>query len=133
MATCFLQHFLSWAIVLLFLSSAYSLLMSSSCSEATSSEVFQFSLSPRARMQSLVGGLYPFLHMPANRGAVAEWVRALDWRPGSPGFESRCGNLLASDLGNTVSPALPVSFGEDTESGRSLLSGVYTFTHRIYF
>ena len=24
---------------------------------------------------------------------VAEWVRALDWRPGGPGFESRCGNF----------------------------------------
>ena len=29
---------------------------------------------------------------------MAEWVRALDWRPGGPGFESRCGNLFASEL-----------------------------------
>ena len=25
---------------------------------------------------------------------MAEWVRAFDWRPGGPGFESRCGNLF---------------------------------------
>ena len=30
-------------------------------------------------------------------GVVAEWVRALDWRPGGPGFESRCANF-ASEL-----------------------------------
>ena len=28
-------------------------------------------------------------------GAVAEWVRALDWRPDDPGFEFRCGNLYS--------------------------------------
>ena len=26
---------------------------------------------------------------------MAEWVRALDWRPGCPGFESRCGNFAS--------------------------------------
>ena len=31
------------------------------------------------------------------RGAVAKCVRALDWRPGGPVFEFRCGNL-ASEL-----------------------------------
>ena len=31
-------------------------------------------------------------------GAVAEWVRALDWRPDGPGFESHCGKLFASEL-----------------------------------
>ena len=25
---------------------------------------------------------------------MAEWVRALDWRPGGPGFESRYSNLI---------------------------------------
>ena len=29
--------------------------------------------------------------------AVAEFVRALDWRPGGPGFEALCGNF-ASEL-----------------------------------
>ena len=28
---------------------------------------------------------------------MAEWVRALDWRPGGPGFEARCGHFV-SDL-----------------------------------
>ena len=27
-------------------------------------------------------------------GAVAEWVKVLDWRPGGPWFESSCGNLI---------------------------------------
>ena len=58
-------------------------------------------------------------------GAVAEWVRALDWRPDGPGFESHCGKLFASELGNSVYPALPVSFGGDIKSRRSLLFGVY--------
>ena len=31
-------------------------------------------------------------------GAVAEWVRTLDWRPDGPGFESHCGKLFASEL-----------------------------------
>ena len=42
-------------------------------------------------------------------GAVAKWVRALDWRP---------------DVGLAT---LPVSFGGDTKSRRSLLSGVYAW------
>ena len=27
-------------------------------------------------------------------GAVAEWVKVLDWRPGGTWFESSCGNLI---------------------------------------
>ena len=43
--------------------------------------------------------------------------RALDWRPGGPGLESRCGNLfLLRNFGNSVYPALPVSFGGDTKA-----------------
>ena len=66
---------------------------------------------------------------PANSGgAVAEWVRALAWagdrtvsRPGSnPATVTSLRNF-----GNSVYPALPVSFGGDTKSRRSLLSGVY--------
>ena len=39
---------------------------------------------------------------PSGMGAVAEWVRLgllksrvlpLNWRPGGPGIESRCGNV----------------------------------------
>ena len=59
---------------------------------------------------------------------MTEWVRALDWRPGGPGFESCVGNF-ASELWQfrLKYPALPVtvSFGGDTKSRRSLLSGVY--------
>ena len=69
----------------------------------------------------------------AEGGAVAEWVRALAWagdrtvsRPGSnPATVTSLRNF-----GNSVYPALPVSFGGDTnlskfKSRRSLLSGVY--------
>ena len=34
------------------------------------------------------------VHIPIHiGGAEAELVRALDWRPGGPGFEPRCGNF----------------------------------------
>ena len=67
----------------------------------------------------------PTLHY--RGGAVAEWVRALDWRPDGPGFESHCGKLFASlrNFGNSVYPALPVSFGGDTKNRRSLLSAIW--------
>ena len=59
---------------------------------------------------------------------MAEWVRALAWagdrtvsRPGSnPATVTSLRNF-----GNSVYRALPVSFGGDTKSRRSLLSGVY--------
>ena len=59
---------------------------------------------------------------------MAEWIRALAWagdrtvsRPGSnPATVTSLRNF-----GNSVYPALPVSFGGDTKSRRSLLSGVY--------
>ena len=53
-------------------------------------------------------------------GAVAEWVRALDWRPDGPGFESHCGKLFASELWQFRLPrfAGPVSFGGDTNFRR---------------
>ena len=37
--------------------------------------------------------------------------RALDWRPGRPGFESRYVATSLRNFGNSVYPALPVSFG----------------------
>ena len=48
----------------------------------------------------------------------------LDWRPDGPGWVP---NPTAKKLrfGNSVYPALPVSFGGDTKSHRSLLTGVY--------
>ena len=59
-------------------------------------------------------------------GAVAEWVRSLAWtgdRVVLAGFESRCGNFSA-ELWQFRLPRF-VSFGGDTKSFRSLLSGVY--------
>ena len=59
---------------------------------------------------------------------MAEWVRALAWagdrtvsRPGS----NHATVTSLRNFGNSVYPALPVSFGGDTKSRRSLLSGVY--------
>ena len=65
---------------------------------------------------------------------MAEWVRALAWagdrtvsRPGSnPATVTSLRNF-----GNSVYPALPVSFGGDTKSRRSLLSGVYARGSKI--
>ena len=55
------------------------------------------------------------------RGSGGRSVRALDWRPGGPGFESRYGNLIR--FGTLTIPF----FGGDTESRRFLLiSGVYS-------
>ena len=62
--------------------------------------------------------------------AVAEWDRALYWRPGGPGFESAAATSLWN-VGNSVYPALPVSFGGDTKSRRSLPSGVYARGSKI--
>ena len=55
---------------------------------------------------------------------MAECVRALDRRPGCPGFDPTSATLL-HNFGNSVYPTLPVSFGEDTKCRRSLLSGGY--------
>ena len=56
---------------------------------------------------------------------MAEWVRRLDWRPGGPGFESRCDNF-ASELWQFRLPRFASVFRRgDTKSRRSLLSGVY--------
>ena len=41
---------------------------------------------------------------PSQGGHGAEWVRALDWRPGGPGFESRCGNVASELLGIPFTP-----------------------------
>ena len=66
----------------------------------------------------------------AAGGVVAEWVRVQDWRPGGPGFESCCGNF-ASELCNSVYPTLPMSFGGDNKSHRTVLSGVYALVGKI--
>ena len=35
---------------------------------------------------------------------MAEWVRALDWRPGGPGFESCCSNFALGTLAIPFTP-----------------------------
>ena len=63
-----------------------------------------------------------------GRGAVAEWVGALAWtgdRTVLAGFQSHCGKLRFGTLAIPFYPALPVSFGGDFKSRRSLLSGIY--------
>ena len=71
--------------------------------------------------------------MSSNRGgAVAVWVRALAWTgdrtvPGrvEPSGSNPTAETLLRNFGNSVYPALSVSFGGDTKIRRSLLSGVY--------
>ena len=59
---------------------------------------------------------------------MAEWFRALAWtgdRTVPAGFDPPGGKPSLRNFGNSVYPTLPVSFGGDTKSHRSLLSGVY--------
>ena len=69
------------------------------------------------------------MSMLIDRIAVAEWVRTLAWngdRTFLAGFEPHFGkNVSLRNFGNSVYPSLPVSFGWDTKSHLSLLSGVY--------
>ena len=68
-----------------------------------------------------------------RRVAVAEWVRALDWRSGGPGFESRCAQQLR--FGTLAIPFTPLCkcLSEETlKSCRSLLiSGAYARGSKI--
>ena len=62
-------------------------------------------------------------------GAVAGWVRALDWRPSAGdrvvlGLNPAAATSLRN-FGNSIYPALSVSFGGDTKIHLSLLSGAY--------
>ena len=66
---------------------------------------------------------------------MAEWPSGLDrWPSGLErwtgdrtvrGSNPTAENFSLRNFGNSVYPALPVSFGGDTKSRRSLLSGVY--------
>ena len=53
------------------------------------------------------------MYLVDNINAVAEWIRALAWTG------DRCANPAAAtslrNVGNSVYPALPVSFGGDTK------------------
>ena len=57
----------------------------------------------------------------------AEWFRALDWRPGS----NHAAATSLRNFGNSVYPALPVSFRGDTKRRRSLLPGAYARGSKI--
>ena len=58
-------------------------------------------------------------------GAVAEWVRASTGDRTVEGSSPTSENFSLRNFGNSVYPAVPVSFGGDSKSRRSLLSGVY--------
>ena len=67
-------------------------------------------------------------------GGVAEWVRALAWtgdRPVPRRVPIPLRKISIRNFGNSVYPALPVSFGGDIKSRRSLLSGVYARGSKI--
>ena len=63
-----------------------------------------------------------------SRGArwpsgLERWLRLATGRS-QPGWNTAAATSLRN-FGNSIYAALPVSFVEDTKSGRSLLSGVY--------
>ena len=58
-------------------------------------------------------------------GAVAEWVRALDWRPDCPGSNPTAENFWLRNFVNSVYPALPVSFGGDTKKSLKAVGPFY--------
>ena len=63
-------------------------------------------------------------HSRFKGGAVAEWERWTGDRT-VRGSNPTAENFSLRNFGNSVYPALPVSFGGDTKNRRSLLSGVY--------
>ena len=59
-------------------------------------------------------------------GAVPEWVRASTGdRTVDGSSTTTVANFSLRNFGNSIYPALPVSYGGDSKSRRSLLSGVY--------
>ena len=68
-----------------------------------------------------------------DRAKGAWWPSGLECRTGGRvilGSNPAVATLLRN-FGNSVYPALPVSFGRDTESCQSLLSGVYARGSKI--
>ena len=62
-----------------------------------------------------------------------QWPSGLERRTGDRLVlgSSPAGGTSLRNFGNSVHPALPVSFGGDTKSRRSLLSGVYARGSKI--
>ena len=61
---------------------------------------------------------------------MVEWVKPYDRRPGGPGSNPAGGTSLRN-FGNSVYPALPVSFGGDPQSRQSLLYGAHARGSKI--
>ena len=73
------------------------------------------------------------LSRPALRSVGARWPSGLERGTGDRvvlGSNPAAATSLRK-FGNSVYPALPVSFGGDTKSHRSLLSGVYARGSKI--
>ena len=71
--------------------------------------------------KDIPGCLIPYI----QGGAVAEWVRVSTGDRTLDGSSPTAVNLFSSELWQFRLPRLPVSFGGDSKSRWSLLSGVY--------
>ena len=58
----------------------------------------------------------PFVQAPSSVGAVAEWVRAFDWRLDGRGFESHCGKTFRFETLAIPFTLLCQLFGGDTKA-----------------
>ena len=74
---------------------------------------------------NLLAMIVASVHLCPQGGAVAEWVRASTGDRMVDGSSPTAENFSLRNFGNSVYPALPVSFGGDSQSCRSLLSGGY--------
>ena len=84
-------------------------------------------------MNSYRGATVSSAYMRTNI-AGARWPSGLDRWTGDRtvrGSNLTAENCSLRNFGNSVYPALPVSFGGDTKSRRSLLSGVYARGSKI--
>ena len=68
-----------------------------------------------------------------NQPSLVRWPSGLERRTGDRVVQGSNPDAATSlrNFGNSVHPALPVSFGGDNESRRSLLSGVYARGSKI--
>ena len=84
-----------------------------------------------SNVTTCVGDTFLFLQLPS---LGARWPSGLERWTGDRtvrGSNPTAENFLLRNFGNSVYPALPVSFGGDTKSRRSLLSGVYARGSKI--
>ena len=71
--------------------------------------------------------------LSSHTQSMAEWVRALAWTSDRVvlAVSNHAAATSLRNFDNSVYPALPVSFGEDTKSRRPLLSGVIARGNKI--